>query len=278
MAIPIINIDNMSLDKKKVVIIGGFGWEDIGDEAMPQAVIYNLRRTISDLEIVMLSPNPAYTTEYHKERSIYDINAYLNRKPWIISKLTSRRLGVIGRIVNKLYFHRLIYFLMWLYFLIAAKCYYYKVYLPLNKYAKEILNELASADLLFNNGGGNINTLLSGELYKQTLTILAASILKVPVILSGQTIGPITKKIHAFVVKMALNRADTITFRDKGISSQRLKEIGVNKPIMKDTGDDAIGLTFLPREEMEKLVSENKGVEWLNLPANMNSRSISCKV
>ena len=105
---------NKQVEKRKVVIIGGFGWKDIGDEAMPQAVIYNLRRTISDLEIVMLSPNPAYTAEYHKERSIHDINAYLNRQPWLISKLTSRRLGIVGKIINKCYAHKLIYFSRWL--------------------------------------------------------------------------------------------------------------------------------------------------------------------
>ena len=260
---------NKQVEKRKVVIIGGFGWQDIGDEAMPQAVIYNLRRTISNLEIVMLSPQPAYTTKYHKERSIHDINAYLNRQPWLISKLTSRRLGIVGKIINKSYPRRLVYFSRWLYFLIVVKCYSYKINLPLNKMAKEILNELATADLLFNNGGGNINTLLSGELYKQTLTILAASMLKIPVILSGQTIGPITTKIHALVVKVALNRVDTLTLRDRGISSQRLREIGVKKPVIKDTADDAIDLPFLQSSKVNKLISENDGDGWQNLPAKI---------
>lgn len=260
---------NKQVEKRKVVIIGGFGWQDIGDEAMPQAVIYNLRRTISNLEIVMLSPQPTYTTKYHKERSIHDVNAYLNRQPWLISKLTNRRLGIVGKIVNKFYSRRLVYFSKWLYFLIVAKCHSCKIKLPLNKMAKEILNELASADLLFNNGGGNINTLLSGELYKQTLTILAASILKIPVILSGQTIGPITKKIHSIVVKLALNKVDTITLRDRCISSQRLRQIGVDKPVIKDTADDAIGLPFLQGSEVNKLISENNGDGWQNLPAKI---------
>lgn len=257
------------MSTKKIVIIGGFGWQDIGDEAMPQAVIYNLRKLIPNLDIVMLSPNPAYTTAYHKERSIHDINTYLNKIPLVISKLTSSKLGIFGKIVNKIYPSRLIYFSRWLYFLIVVKLHNYKINLPLNKTAKGIINEISSSDLLFNNGGGNINTLLYKELYKQTLTILAASILKVPVILSGQTIGPITKKIHAFVVKKALNRVDTVTFRDRGISLQRVKEIGIKKPIMQDTADDAIGLPFLSQKETEKLLLENDVAEWLNLPADL---------
>jgi len=30
----------MNSQKRRIVIIGGFGWCDIGDEAMPQTVIY----------------------------------------------------------------------------------------------------------------------------------------------------------------------------------------------------------------------------------------------
>ena len=254
---------------KKIVIIGGFGWQDIGDEAMPQAVIYNLRNRITNLNIVMFSPNPSYTSTYHKERSIQDVNAYLQKKLRIFSILTSRRLGILGKIIRKCYPSDLEYFLRWVYFLIVAKCRILGVYLPIDKTANAILDELSNADLLFNNGGGNINTLLSGELYKQTLTILAASILKIPVILSGQTIGPITKKIDAFVVKVALNKADTITLRDRGISLQRLREIGVKRPIIKDTADDATGLPVLRKEESMSLIIDNDGYEWLDLPANI---------
>ena len=259
----------MDSKNKKIVIIGGFSWRDIGDEAMPQAVIYNMRKAIPNLDILMLSPNPAYTTAYHKERSIYDINAYLNKIPLLISKLTSSKLGIFGKIINKIYPSRLIYFFRWIYFLIVVKLYNYKIILPIAKTAKDIINEISNADLLFNNGGGNINSLLYGELYKQTLTILTASMLDLPVILSGQTIGPITKKIHAFVVKKALNKVDTLTFRDRGISFQRVTEIGITKPIMQDTADDAIGLSFLSQRETEKLILENNGAEWANLSANL---------
>lgn len=260
----------MTKTSPKIVIVGGFGWRDVGDEAMPQAVIYNLRKEIPNLDIVMLSPNPEYTTAYHKERSIPDINVYLNKnKPLLISKLSSSKLGIFGKIIKRLFSERIILLLRCIYFLIVAKFYSYKINLPIDKNARFILNELSNADLLFNNGGGNINTLFSEELYKQTLMIFASSILKVPVILSGQTIGPITKKLDAFVIKKALNRADTITFRDKGISLQLVKEIGVFKPIMQDTADDAISLPYLQQKEVEKLVIENNGTKWLNLPANI---------
>jgi len=255
---------------KKIVIIGGFGWEDIGDEAMPQAIIYNLRKTIPNLDILMLSPNPEYTTKYHHERSILDVNQFLNKTPRIYNILTSRKLGFLSKIISLIISPEFVRFCNFLYFWLLAWIYKnFNFFLPINNTSKEIMREISTADLLFNNGGGNINSLLSGELYKQTLTILCASIQNVPVIVSGQTIGPITKRIHAFVVKKSLNRVDTITFRDKGISLQRMKGIGVKKPIMMDTADDAIGLPFMSQEETERLLLGNNGAEWLNLPADL---------
>ena len=61
--------------------------------------------------------------------------------------------------------------------------------------ARAVLDELVSADLLFNVGGGNLNSIMPRELYKKCTTHLAARIMRKPVILSGQTIGPLTKRI-----------------------------------------------------------------------------------
>ena len=260
---------HMKLHRKKIVIIGGFGWRDIGDEAMPQAVIYNLKKVISDLDIVMFSPDPEYTQQYHKERSISDINIYLNRKPWLIAKLTCPRLGIFGKIINKIYPKNLIYFTRYLYFLFFLKCYEHGTNLPIHKIGRDIINEISSADILFNNGGGNINTLLAKELYKQTLTIWAAAKLNVPIIVSGQTIGPITNKLHAYIVKKALNYADIITFRDKAVSLNRVKMIGVYKPVLKDTADDAISLPYLSNQVVQDLILENAGYRWQKISANI---------
>lgn len=254
-------------DNKKMVIIGGFGWEDIGDEAMPQTVIYNLKNRIPYLNIVMLSPNPSYTSAYHQQRSISDVNGYLQKQSSFYAFL--RRLGFFGKILCRLYPNTLEYIFRWVYFFIVAKCRARGVNLPIDKTAMLIINELSSSQLLFNNGGGNINTLLHGELYKQTLTILAASAMRVPVILSGQTIGPITRKLDAWVTRWALNSAQLITLRDSNISAQRLKNIGVSKPLVVDTADDAIGLPMLSKQETIELIIENGGEHWLNLESDI---------
>lgn len=265
----------MNSRRRKIVIIGGFGWRDIGDEAMPQAAIYNIRQLMPDADILMLSPDPQYTSNYHNERSIYDVNSYLKHKPILIYLLTKNRFSIIKKIGVALYvlyvklFAKSDYCLRWLYFLIVVKFRSFGLKLPINKNAKLIIDEIASSDLLFNNGGGNINSLFYEELYKQTLTILAASFLGKPVILSGQTIGPFTNSIHAKIAKIALNRIDTITFRDKNVSMQRLRAIGINKPTMQDTADDAITLPILSRDVIEHLILDNQGAKWLKLNSDI---------
>jgi polysaccharide pyruvyl transferase WcaK-like protein len=257
---------------RKVVLIGGFGHKDIGDEAMPQAVLFNLRKSINNLDIVMLSPNPNYTTSYHGERSIKDINSYLNRKPLVYSLLTSRkRLGIIAKFFSNILTTDALKVLYFEYFLCAVKAYsrFGTFVLPITKDAKEITKEIASADLLFNNGGGNINSLLYGELIKQCLTINIASILNVPVIVSGQTMGPYEKSIHKKITRKAINKVRLITFRDKNISKNRLLEIGVSKPEMLDTADDAVTLPTLSPEKVEELIIENDGQKWHNIEADL---------
>ena len=236
----------------RVVIIGGFGWQDLGDEAMPQAVIANLRKCLPKLNLLMFSPNPSYTEQYHHERAVYDVNAYLYS--WSDNRLIRRGQRFIrgGLVVWR-----------WLAFLVAAWFRKRNIKLPLGSKADALLDGIAQADLVFNNGGGNINSLMPRELYKQTLMLLAASILNKPVIVSGQTIGPLEGFKDRWLTRLALSKVDMLTFRDKGVSSERTRAIGVSGPVMQDTADDALTLPVLTRKEALKLVSDNGGDEWL---------------
>ena len=69
----------------KVILLGGFGWNDIGDEAMPRTVILNLRRESENIDFVMISPNPEYSTRYHGVRAIPEID--FDTCPRIVAKM-----------------------------------------------------------------------------------------------------------------------------------------------------------------------------------------------
>ena len=234
----------------KIFMMGGYGSKDIGDEAMPHADILNLKKIFGDkLEIVMLSPDPTYTRETHKQRSIKDIDRLgLSPNSGIRSKLRNIKKILYGFI-----------------FLLASFLSKRKKHLKLWPTARNALNEMISSDLIFNVGGGNLNSIIPQELYKKGFIYLSAKILHKPVIVSGQTIGPFQNVADRLFANLCLNTVHLITFRDKKISYQRCRQINVTKPMMYDAADDAMTIPVIKRKEAEELLIKDVGNEWYGL-------------
>lgn len=233
----------------KVVMIGGFGWLDIGDESMPHADRLNLKQICPTLDIVMFSPAPVDTEKYHGERAVHDLlELGFCHEYGLVQKV---RIGLCT-----------------LLFLLAASMERlgWRVGLGEGR-IRTALDELATADALFNVGGGNLNSIMPTELYKKCTTYLAASIMNKPIVISGQTIGPFNRKIDATYAKFALNRVNLITFRDKNTSRLRLSQIGVNKPKMVDSSDDAITLPGTALHDAKRLLCSAVPSDWWRLQA-----------
>ncbi|GAH21215.1 unnamed protein product [marine sediment metagenome] len=88
---------------------------------------------------------------------------------------------------------------------------------------------------LFISGGGGLLQDSTGKgwsiLYYLGL-ILAAKIVKVPVMIYAQGIGPINKKFNKLLIKWILNKVDLITVRDSpliGVSAREYKSNIENK-------------------------------------------------
>ncbi len=85
---------------------------------------------------------------------------------------------------------------------------------------------------LFISGGGGLLQDSTGKgwsiLYYLGL-ILAAKIVKVPVMIYAQGIGPVNKQINKKLIKWILNKVDLITVRDNS-SKELLENLGVVKP------------------------------------------------
>jgi len=92
---------------------------------------------------------------------------------------------------------------------------------------------------LFISGGGGLLQDSTGKgwsiLYYLGL-ILAAKIIKVPVMVYAQGIGPVNKQINKKLMKWILNKVDLITVRDNP-SKELLENLGVVKPLIYVNSD-----------------------------------------
>jgi len=233
----------------KVILIGGFGWHDIGDESMPHAVRLEFRRKFGrHLNLMMFSPDPEYTTQLHGESSVLDI----------------KRIGLLPSRSRSQRIKLLVATLIFLMGVIARRL---GIRLKLWQSARYALDELCEADVLFNVGGGNLNSIIPQELYKKCTTYLAARILGKPIIISGQTLGPFTNSMDRWYAQFCLNKVHMITFRDKAISHQRATEIGIAKPIMLDAADDAMTIPSISRADAIALLEKETQQSWDKLSA-----------
>ena len=230
----------------KIVLIGGFGWHDIGDEAQLTTPLIYLKKFISDVQFLALSDNPEYTAEYHKVETDYSTSHYLFPEMRNIFSKVIRMFGIDM-------FIRMIILLF-----NARRLRKDKKTIFLNESGKRLLNNLKSGDLLFNVGGGNLNSIWRfGGLYSKCITYLICKILGKPIILSGQTIGPIDNWIDRKFARFVLNKVDVITLRDTS-SKSILRSIGVVKPVIKETADDAVLLPCATYEDIKAIFLDEK--------------------
>ena len=226
----------------KVVLIGGYGYRDIGDEAMPHAIRLALRKALGErLDLVMLSPDPESTERSHGETGRLDFTR-ISHSP---GTSPLRKLAVAG---------------MTAILLLAASLERIGLRLSLWRSAREALDEIGSADVILNVGGGNITTDIPSEFYKKCTTYLVARILGKPVFLSGQTMGPYAGWFARRYASACLNTVRMISFRDKEVSHRRLLDIGVTRPLMFDAADDAITLTGIDHAEAVCILQKVSGI------------------
>ena len=216
----------------KIIIIGGYGFGNVGDESQLAANLLNLKRYLKNAQFLVLSANPEHTSKYHQVPTDYSMDSYLLAKPE-------------NRFLNAVYkfFPKFVILLRGV-ILLANSCFLKRmnVNIFLNEKGKRLLNNLKSGSILFNSGGGNLTSTWRIEgLYSKCLTYLVCAVLKKPIVLSGQTIGPFNNWLDRKFAKFALNRVDVITLREN-TSQAILEALGVTNPIIKVIGDDAIGL------------------------------------
>jgi len=120
---------------------------------------------------------------------------------------------------------------------------------------------------LFISGGGGLLQDSTGKgwsiLYYLGL-ILAAKIVKVPVMIYAQGIGPVNKQINKKLMKWILNKVDLITVRDNS-SKELLENLGVVKPSIYVNSDPVF---LLKRRNINYIIDSYPYIQELINSAN----------
>ena len=113
---------------------------------------------------------------------------------------------------------------------------------------------------LFISGGGGLLQDSTGKgwsiLYYLGL-ILAAKIVKVPVMIYAQGIGPVNKQINKRLIKWILNKVDLITVRDNS-SKELLENLGVVKPSIYVNSDPVF---LLNRKNLNSVIDSHPFIQ-----------------
>ena len=115
-----------------------------------------------------------------------------------------------------------------------------------------MLREYLRSDVIIGMYGDALIDVTVGSTILYSCSILLASLLRRPFVLYPQSIGPFKTKLTMFLAKFALNRATSITAREK-ITKTYLQDIGVNKTPIYLSADMAFILHPASRERIEKI-------------------------
>jgi polysaccharide pyruvyl transferase WcaK-like protein len=254
---------------KKVLLVGGYGYQDLGDESQLTAVLLNLKKFVPNARYIALSDNLENTQKYHDVETNFSLKHYLNSPFFIRRKQrTEASTDALRQTRNSNPFRaRLIRILMAVRKLLISLILVFNAQrikkdrnpLFLNEGLKHFLVNLKSCALLFDVGGGNLTSVWRGELRIKCLTFILARIFEKPIILSGQTIGPFHGFFDKVIARYALNRANIITLRER-FSETNLRKIRVTKPLIKVTADDSA--TLLPANQIRiETIFSNERIE-----------------
>jgi len=265
------NYDRYKVTKenmKRILLIGGYGYLDLGDEAQLAAVLKNLRRFIPDARLTALSDNLVNTRNYHNVETDFSLRYYLQSPSFKkikkhdasatvkLQKINTNSLALLFQNIfsNISFFFKSVILIFNAQRLKKDKKTYF-----LNEALKHFLDTLKSSTLLFGVGSGNLTSVWRSDLRQKCLTIILCRIFEKPVILSGQTIGPFYGLFDRLIARYALDQVNLITLREK-FSEVNLRNVGVTKPLIQVTADDSV--TLIPADEMNfEVIMENEGIE-----------------
>ena len=224
-------------DKKdftgKILVLGGYGFGNCGDEAQCNATLKILtERYSSKYQIVNLTPNVIYSKSEHPDFT----HDFASRTMFFNKNRDCNCYDFKTSQVKRLFFFIKSVLILLNAFLVRAD---FATFL-INARVAKFLYELKEGSLLYFCGGGYLTGDTESRLWDGFLLCILARIFKLPVVMSGQTIGIWNNTFNKMVAEFAFKKVNVITVRDEGYSLADLEAIGLKGDNYFETHDDAL--------------------------------------
>ncbi|MGN0160220.1 MAG: polysaccharide pyruvyl transferase family protein [Lachnospiraceae bacterium] len=165
----------------RVIITGGWGYGNIGDEAILRYTYKDLKNVFPEKEIIVLSYNENETTYHHKLRSMSSVHKILKGNDMNIKKT------YLNMMLSN------------------------TIPMCLNDYA----SMFDTNTVLIMAGGGYFNDHWKESFYSRLCEINIAKLKGAKVVIIGQTIGPFSNKKNRTLAKKEIEKVDFIDVRDE---------------------------------------------------------------
>jgi polysaccharide pyruvyl transferase WcaK-like protein len=117
------------------------------------------------------------------------------------------------------------------------------------------LERLAAARMVIVHGSGSFNSVFYiGWLYPKAITAIATALLKVPIVMTSQGIGPFDNRADRWMARIFFRRARLIGIRDGAVSRQAARENGAPDDRIILTGDDSDLLPPAPENHITEVL------------------------
>lgn len=211
-----------------ILLLGGFGYGNVGDEAQLSGCIDAWRRLMPAAKLIVFSPNPSQTASLHGVTSIL-----APRQAWFKSETK----GYYFRQSTRFFLGYALAVVR-----LASTSWFYRrnmhVRLCTNTEFAPI-KAIASAHLLHLTGGGYLTGATRSRLWESCLTLHISHLLGTPSMATGQTIGLFSKFLDRKIAAVGLAKVRTLAVRDHGPSINAINRLSIHPPNVIPSCDDA---------------------------------------